>query len=149
MVATASTEHSYWLALAFVAWNCAQRKRLRLNGNRALSRLSNYYIKHVFSVTFSLICFIIPDLVNGSNEALVSGLVPKHHVIVYSAAWPTSIWNDLDQLGGGKDLERFARRQTRSITSLGWIESSGLQLELPSRTPYHSALCFSSFVIFF
>ena len=59
MVATASTEHSYWLALASVAWNfhatdaCAsqqecsveavanawlaayQRKRLRLNGNRA------------------------------------------------------------------------------------------------------------------
>ena len=52
MVATASTEHSYWLALAFVAWNkChrkrlrflrfsftqrTQRKRLHLNGNRAL-----------------------------------------------------------------------------------------------------------------
>ena len=38
MVATASTEHSYWLALAFVAWSC-QRKRLRLNGNRAWDRV--------------------------------------------------------------------------------------------------------------
>ena len=46
MVASASTEHSYWLALAFVAWNLRfsftqrtqrmQHKRLRLNGNRAL-----------------------------------------------------------------------------------------------------------------
>ena len=53
MVATASTEHSYWLTLAFVAWNfhatqrkrqpigmlgplASRRKRLRLNGNRAL-----------------------------------------------------------------------------------------------------------------
>ena len=47
MVATASTEHSYWLALAFVAsrkrlrflrfsfTQRTQRKRLRLNGNRA------------------------------------------------------------------------------------------------------------------
>ena len=35
MVATASTEHSYWLALAFVAWKCFTQ-RLRLNGNRAL-----------------------------------------------------------------------------------------------------------------
>jgi len=42
MVATALTEHSYWFALAFVArfftqkfTQRTQRKRMRLNGNRA------------------------------------------------------------------------------------------------------------------
>jgi len=38
VVATASTEHSYWLALAFLEFSFTQRtqrKRLRLNGNRA------------------------------------------------------------------------------------------------------------------
>ena len=71
MVATASTEHSYWLALAFVAWNRkrlrflrfsftqrTQRKRLRLNGTRAsgvLSRDEVWVNNHGFNFTFFLV----------------------------------------------------------------------------------------------
>jgi len=51
MVATASTEHSYWLPLAFVAWN---RKRLRLNGNRASLRPFVCYLPRLRSTRRSL-----------------------------------------------------------------------------------------------
>ena len=85
MVATASTEHSYWLALAFVAWcqrkrlrflrfsftQRTQRKRLRLNGNRAL-------VTRVVSQRASRPAMDILNTTTGFNVVLFASIYYTH-----------------------------------------------------------------------